>query len=215
MKGLNIGTSISAGQLDDEDAAFLTKHFPDVYDGSQDSRRWGIDATYNCAPLYGTFEYYDGTFGNIPLHGWTVLVGWQDIRNSAGKWRDFSPGYKGLYARYTRLSIGVPETLDLDTWNTQQFGLSYVIPLHAAPFTACRGGCSLSTSTTRRRLSRAPTRSPTTCSSPSCGALSDRDSGFATAWNSSGGAGSCSAKPDKTCDAHPNGGRCQGVRISG
>ncbi len=102
-----------------------------------------------------------------------MLVGWQDLHNSAGKWRDFSPGYKGFYARYTRLNIGVPETPALDTWNTQQVALSYVIPLHTRAINGYPRWMQFEYERNTETAFPGGIKSPTTCSLPNCGARSE------------------------------------------
>lgn len=126
---VNLGLSGRGGALDDQDAAFLASTFA-TYNGTNKTRlAYGLDATYKAMPWYVTGEYYGGTLGGIRQSGYAVLVGIEPTKQCTGMWRDLSPACKGIFVRYTDLSIGVPTTASPYTWDTQQWSVSYVLPL--------------------------------------------------------------------------------------
>jgi len=130
MGDLKVGLSGRGGAIDDADAAFLAGKFA-TYNGTNKTRLYsGFDATYNKMPWYVTGEYYGGTLGGIRHSGYAVLVGVEPTKQCAGIWRELSGACKGIFVRYTDLSIGVdPVVNNPYTWDTQQWAVSYVLPL--------------------------------------------------------------------------------------
>lgn len=134
LSDLNLGLSARSGAMDDTDAAFLKKKFATYNGTNQTMLRYGLDATYNHMPFYGTAQYFVGTTGGIRTHGWELLLGGEPSRQCTGIWREMSGACKGLYLRYGELKIDVPRTLDPITWDTTQFAASYVYPLRVKRF---------------------------------------------------------------------------------
>jgi hypothetical protein len=129
MDDFNVGISGRAGAIAADDAAYLGAVFAN-YNGTNRTRlRYGLDATYKRMPFYGTFEYYAGTIGGIRQNGYAILLGAEPSMQCTGIWREMSGACKGIFVRYVDLSIDAPETLNTMTWDTQQFAVSYVLPL--------------------------------------------------------------------------------------
>jgi len=126
---LNAGVSAKASAIDSTDRAFLAKKFS-TYNGSNETmRRYGVDASYSSMPYSSTLQYYAGDTGGIRSSGWEILLGVEPNAQCTGIWREISPACKGLFVRYGKLKIDVPETLDSITWDTDQLAVSYVYPL--------------------------------------------------------------------------------------
>jgi hypothetical protein len=126
---LNVGASGRVGRMDATDAAFLTSKFP-TYTGERTRTRYGLDSTFKSAPFFGEAELYIGDTGGIDQTGWSVLLGIEPTNQCSLPWRSFSAACKGLFVRYTSLDIDVPVTTNSITWDTQQWAISYVYPLH-------------------------------------------------------------------------------------
>ncbi|MBN1458266.1 MAG: hypothetical protein JXA57_01935 [Armatimonadetes bacterium] len=127
---INVGLSGRGGAMDNADAAFLASKFAD-YNGTNKTRLYyGLDATYKTMPWYVTGEYYGGTLGGLRQSGYAIVVGVEPTAECTGVWRELSGACKGLFVRYTDLNIGVdPEVNNPYTWDTQQWAVSYVLPL--------------------------------------------------------------------------------------
>jgi hypothetical protein len=130
MGDFNVGLSGRGGALDADDSAYLAKRFA-TYNGTNRTRlKYGLDATYNRMPFYGTLEYYGGTVGGIRQKGYAILVGVEPSKQCTGIWREWSGACKGLFLRYVNLDIDVPPVPgNTMTYDTEQLAVSYVMPL--------------------------------------------------------------------------------------
>jgi len=137
MADLNVGVSGRGGAMDDEDADLLGSskmfqaHFTETGTTPNKTRLyWGLDATYKKMPFVGTAEYYAGSLGGIDQSGYAILFGVEPTKQCTGIWRELSGACKGLFVRYVSLDIDVTPVMDSSlTWDTQQWAVSYVLPI--------------------------------------------------------------------------------------
>lgn len=129
MGDTNVGLSGRLGAIDGDDAAYLSRFFAN-YSGTNHTRvRYGLDATHKRAPYFGSLEYYAGAIGGIQQDGYAIVLGVEPTPECPGSWRDMSRVCKGAFVRYTKLNIDTPRTPNSITWDTQQWAVSYVLPL--------------------------------------------------------------------------------------
>jgi hypothetical protein len=139
MGPMNVGISGRTGSMDKTDAAYLASKFSTYNGTNRTLTRYGLDATYNAMPFYGTFEYYAGSTGDIHHSGWAVLLGAEPSKQCTGIWREMSGACKGLFVRYGALDIDAPAMADVKksiTWDTKQLAVSYVYPLRMKRYTS-------------------------------------------------------------------------------